>query len=78
MQLRLRIAHRPPENFGNLLMLVALHVVQKKYRAIPSRQSLYAPLQIDAVKRSFQNLVHTTRINRWRTTHFIRIQRLIQ
>jgi hypothetical protein len=59
-------------------MLESLHVMQNKYGAISGRQTLYATLQIDAVKRSFQNCIETPKIHRWWTTAFVGIERLVK
>jgi hypothetical protein len=54
VQLRFGIAHRAIHDFGDLIVLVAFHVVQHKNRPIPGRQIRNCILQSDAVNRAGQ------------------------
>src|SRR5580704_11527455 len=49
VQLRLRIPHRATHNSGDLIVFVALHVVQNEHRSITGRQLVDGPLQIDPI-----------------------------
>jgi hypothetical protein len=60
------------------LKFVSLHLMQKKYGAIAGRQTPYATLEIDAVKRCLQSWIERSKFHGRRTTGFVRVERLIK
>src|ERR1700687_2701982 len=57
VHLLFRVADRTTHDPGNLVVLVALHVVQNKHRAVTRRQLIDRTLQIDAIHGSAQSQI---------------------
>jgi len=57
VQLGLRNTYGAAQYFGNFVVLVALNIMQNKYRAVAQGQLLDAAFEIYAVKRSLEQQV---------------------
>ena len=57
VQLRLRNTYRAPQYLGNFVVLVALNIMQNKYRPVTRGQLLDAAFEIYSVNRSLQQQV---------------------
>jgi hypothetical protein len=57
VQLGLGNTYRTPQYLGNFVVLIALDIVQNKYRAVAHGQLLDAAFEIYSVKRSLQQQV---------------------